>query len=483
MLSGRRLVAAVAAVAAAAMAVAAAALLIRWTAQQDLITLVLGAASIAALVALAVVLARARSAGDFDSSTVLILALGWLPNLAIAVVVMSGGLRRELDASRTLVPVLPGWYESGVYLGLAALIGISLALFAARLISGGLRVRVNAPVLLALLLWGLTWLASALDGGKVLSLSGMAMLACLLAATVLPRGRGACVGAAIFGVSLAIASAILATVRFDLASVECRDDCVLGAALTGVFPNENLLATALVATLPFVYLAFRGKLRIWLLLFVAGTAIATASRGAIAITVVVVAALLVLRPGLDQERPAPVRSTLAWLMLVGAVAAAALITTQPPGLDLDDRPLLWGVAADYIGESPAFGYGPAKWETLYTQTGELPLTAQHSTHNQLVDVLFRAGVVGLCVLAAMVVAMVRSAGRARMGLLIVLATIFLIGITERAWEIGAVDFISVSLIATLLLGSSRQTEAAPETPPRVVVKSTREPRPLASPVR
>jgi O-antigen ligase len=453
--------------------------------REQAITIILAGSALVALGLLVPAVKRARTAGDLDASTALTLALGWLVSLPIVVVTFSGGLVRRLDSARELVPVLPSWYEPAAYLSLALVIALAAVLLVKRLVSETRRVTVHTAGLIAILLWAVAWLASGLQGGPLLSLSGATLLACLLAATVLPRGRGACVGAGLFGVTIAAASGLLAAVRFDIASVECRDDCVLGSALTGVFANENLLGTALVAALPFAYLGFRGRTRIWLVAYVAGMAFATGSRGAMLAVVILVAALLVVRPRLDADRPTPVRTAIAGLLLVAALLGSLYIGQHhwsSSTNSLDDRPLLWTVASEYRQQAPLFGYGPEKWETLYTQTGEIPRTAQHSTHNQWVDVVFIAGWVGAALLLTMMVAMLWSAGPARPAVLIVLATVFMIGTTERAWLIGAADFVSFSLVALLLLGPTGAEIRAGAVPGvRAEPSRARHPRRLAVP--
>ena len=445
----------------------------------DAVTIVMAGSALIALGLLAVVIRRAAAAGDLDASALLTLGAGWLLSLPIVIVVVSGGLVRRLDASRELVPVLPGWYQTAVHLSLVALIALAALLLVRRLVTGTRRVTVHTAGLFAILLWAVAWLASGLQGDRLLSLAGIALLVCLLAATVLPRGRGACVGVGIFGVTLAIASGLLAAFNLDLATVPCRHECVLGPSLTGVLPNENLLGTTLLAALPFAYLGFSGRARICLVLYLAGMAFATGSRGAMATAVIVVIALLVLRPRLDADR-APLRTALAGMLLAGAVLASVYIVSHDWGSSdsLTTRPGLWRVATDYIHESPLFGYGPDRWETLYRETGEIPQAAQHSTHNQWIDVLFSAGWIGAALLVAMIVAMLWSAKNARPAVLIVLSTLFLIGVTEKTWSIGIADFASFSLLALILVGPTRGAE-----PARAVVEPsrTRHRRPVALP--
>jgi hypothetical protein len=445
------------------------------------ITIIMGGSALVALGLLVPAVRRARAAGDLDASTALTLALGWLPSLPIVMVVFSGSLVRELDASRERVPVLPDWYEPAVYVSLGLVTGLAAVLLVKRVRWEPGHVTVHTAGLFAIVLWAVAWLASGLQGGRLLSLSGVALLACLMAATVLPRGgRGACVGVGIFGVTLAIASGVVATFDFDLASIKCRHECVLGKALTGALPNENLLGTTLLAVLPFAYLGFRGPARIWLVLYVAGMAFATGSRAAMLGAVITVVALLVVRPRLGADRPTPGRAAIAGLLLAGAVLASAYVAQHDwsSSESLTERPLLWNVATEYVEESPLFGYGPDKWETLYSETGEIPPAAQDSTHNQWTEVLFNAGWIGAALLVGMMVAMLWSAGYARPAVLIALTTVFMIGTTETAWSIAAADSTSFSLIALILLGP---TAVGARARPRPSQARARPQRPVAVP--
>jgi hypothetical protein len=422
---------------------------------QAAITAVMASTALLALGMLIAAVREGRAAGDLDAGTALTLSMGWLVSLPITIAVGSGAVTHRPDAFRELERVLPGWYEPVAHGSVAILGALAGVLILRRLTSTA--IPLHTAGLLAIVLWTVAQLASALHGGPLLSLTGVVLFVCLVAATVLPRGRGACLGAGIFGVTLAIASGVVATLQYEYAFVPCRDACVLGPALTGALGNENLLGTALVAAIPFAYLGFRGWPRLGLVVYLAAMAIATGSRGAIATALVVVLVLLVVRPRLDGDRRTPARAWAAGLVLVAAVLASILIVVADSDrLTLTDRPELWAVASEYIQESPAFGYGPERWEALYTESGEIPRAAQHSTHNQWVDVLFAAGLVGTGLMVGLVAAAVWSAGHARPGVMLVLATVFLIGATERAWAIGALDFVSFSLVALILTGPARR---------------------------
>jgi O-Antigen ligase len=425
-------------------------------------------ASAVALALLAVGVRRARAAGALDASTVLTLATGTLFVLPDVLVAITGTLVRQPDVFGDLMAINPGWYTRVNDLALLLLAGLAAFL----LIPGATsrRATVNAAGVLAILLWTLANLASGLNGGTLVTARGVVLLLCLMAATVLPRGRGACLGGGIFGVLLAAAGGLLSLFRYDVTFfVPCEGACN-GLGFTGALPNENLLAIVLTASLPMAYLGFRGRIRFWLSLYLLGMTIATGSRTGIAAGTIVFVALLLVRPGLDRARSSLAQSALAWLVFAGSVVSSVYIVRHHwPSTALTTRPALWSVAWHYIDRSPWFGYGPSRWGALY-RSSEIPVAAQRTSHNQWTDVLFVAGGVGAAVFVAMVLAAIWSAGRARTAVLILVATIFLIGTTEGAWAVGAVDLMSFSLVAVILTGPAgaarRTARVAPAPAPR-----------------
>jgi O-antigen ligase len=415
----------------------------------------------ASLVALAVLVSsirRAHAADDVDASTALTLGMGWLVCLPMALVAIAGGVVRRPDAFRELVAIFPGWYSMVTDFARLLLAALAGALLFKRLSRGS--IPVHAAGLLAICLWGVAQLATGLHDDPHVSLRSGVLLVCLIAATVLPRGRGACLGAGVFGVTLALASAALAVFRHDVAFVVPCEGACGGLGFTGVLTNPNLLGIVLTAAIPFAYLGFRGNARHFLVLYLAGMAIATGSRTATAASVVAVVALFVVRPAVDAGRRIGIRGAIAGLVLAGAVLASVQIVRG--GYDtsgLTDRAALWSVASDYIEQSPWFGYGPDKWESLYLSS-EIPRSGQRGSHNQWLDVLFVAGGVGVALFAAMLAATLSSAGHARPAVVLALATIVMIGATEGGWSVGFLDLLSFSLVALLLTGPTRAGPAA-----------------------
>ena len=234
--------------------------------------IVLAAAAVVALVVLVSAVKSARACGDLDASTVLTLGMAGLTSVPLVAVAVTGSLTRRLDVFRELIAIRPSWYEPALLLAMLLVWALAVGLVFRHVTAGA--ARLHAAGLLVLLVWAVAHLSSGLHNGPVVTPRGGVLLACLLAATVLPRGRGAAVGVAIFGVGLAVASGILPLFRYDVAFVPCREQCTpLGASLEGVLPNENLLGLTLVATMPFAYLGFRGAARSWLTLYLAAMAV------------------------------------------------------------------------------------------------------------------------------------------------------------------------------------------------------------------
>ena len=425
---------------------------------QITVTIIISGASLVALLLLVSSVRRARAAGDLDASTALTFGMGSLISLPIILTVIGGDLTRRPDVFRELVAIYPGWYLNASRL--AMLLVAALATFLLLKRSRSERVQVHAAGLFAILLWTVAALASGLQGGRLLSLGGAAMLVCLIAATVLPRGRGACLGAGIFGVTLAVASGALAVFRHDLAFIDPCEEACGGLGFTGVLPNPDLLGVALAASIPFAYLGFRGSARYWFTLYLAGMAIASGSQTATLAALITVGALFIVRPRVDADHSTPGRAAIAGLVLAGAVFGSVYVAQHDwDSSALTNRPVLWQVASEYVQESPLLGYGPDKWASLYGSS-EIPRAAQRSAHSTWMDVLFVSGWVGAALLLSMALAMLWSSGYARSGVMLALATITVIGTTEGTWSIGAFDFLSFSLVALILTGPTRGAATA-----------------------
>ena len=414
---------------------------------------------------------------DIDGSALLAFGTAAFFVLPSAVAAITGELRRRPDVFGNLTVIDPSWYHRLGQLGLACLVGLVGWLVWRQARSD--TIYVHAAGLLAIALWAVAHLSSGLQGGKLITARAAVLFVCLVGATVLPRGRGAAVGVGVFGVVLAAAGGLLSLFRYDVAFVVPCEGACSELGFTGVLPNENLLGIALLASIPFAYLGFRGRARFWLCIYLAAMAAATGSRTATAGALISLGALLVVRPRLDVQSQIPRwRIRIAWAVLGGVVAGSVYIVRHHwSSTALTFRPEIWGVAWSYIRRSPWFGYGPEAWASLY-QAGKIRVFDQRTTFNQWTDVLFVAGTVGAALLVGMALAAIVSSGRARAGVLLILATILMIGVADGAWEIGAVDILSFSLVAFILTGeSSRLPVTGPPRVARLQVPVTTRARP------
>jgi hypothetical protein len=428
------------------------------------IGLLFAAGGAGVLVVLVLALRRAALAGDLDASFALVAAVGAFFITPAALVTLTGSLERRPDSFGNLIVLEPGWYQrlNDVCVLLATATAATLLVRAA---AGG-TLRIKAAGIAALGLWGVAHVSAGLAGTGLATARGLAWLVCLAAAACLPRSRGACVAAGAVGSAILGVSGLLAAVHYDTAFVvPCQAACG-GLGFTGLLPNENLLGVALTGSIPFAYLGFRGRARVLLPIALAGGAVATGSRTATVASLLVLIALMVVRPSVDGSAVRGWRLVAAWSTLVAALAVSAfMVLHRWSPTSLTTRPELWSVARHYIARSPWFGYGPEKWASLYNLS-QIPYAAQHTSHNLWTDVLFAAGGVGLALFATLAVATILAAGAARAGSVLVLATIVLIGATEGSWTIGTLDLMSFTLLAFLLTGEPEAPIAAPSAAPQ-----------------
>lgn len=398
-------------------------------------------------------LRSARRHGDLDGAALLTAAMGLLIVAPIAAVAFSGGLDYRLDIHDELTAIFPSWYHRGDQLAKILVVGVAVVV-AARQILGD-RARLQIAALLGVTVCALAGIASGLHGEPIVSLSSGTLIACLLAAVVLPRGRGGCTGAGVAGVMIAIASGVLAVVRPGVALLPCTRKCsVIGSLLAGVVPNVNLLGMTLAASIPFVYLGFRGRERYGLIAYLMLMTAATGARTSMAAAAVAVVVLILVRPDLDGREVRWPANALPWVVAGAALAAwLFLVTHRWAATALTDRGVLWTLAKRDIGQAPWFGHGPASWADLY-RLSEIPATAQRSSHSELLDVLYTSGYVGAGLITVLLATTIVAAGRARSAVLIALGTIMIIGATEGTWQVATFDFMSFTLVALILTGEA-----------------------------
>jgi hypothetical protein len=332
----------------------------------------------------------------------------------------------------------------------------------------GHRYPVPRAAVAGLLLVTLGCLASAAHGDGFAGNAQILLALLFLASAFMQPGVGACLGAATFGISMAIASGLLSVVNYAAAVQLCNTKCgPLGVLYPGAAESENALGLMLALATPFVYLAFEGRARIWLTGYVVFMVIMTGSRTSQVAVVATVVLLLLVRPSLERtDDTRRGRRTVGWAVGVSClVGVVAPFWVTDPG-SLTQRGYVWSVARHAWDAAPWFGNGSKAWSTL-ADTGVISPAAVYSAHNQLLDTLFVAGLCGAVVLVTFLVFLLRSPepGR-RTALYAIVLPALIAGVTERPWSFSGIDWLSWSLLAAVLAVPSwvvrKQNQTRPE---------------------
>jgi O-Antigen ligase len=316
----------------------------------------------------------------------------------------------------------------------------------------GRRFPLPRAALAALLLLALGCLASATHGDGLAGNAQILLALLFLASAFMQPGVGACLGAATFGIVMAVASGMLSVVNYTAAVQVCNTKCgPLGVLYPGAAESENGLGLILALATPFVYLAFEGKLRIWLTGYIVFMTVMTGSRTSQIAVAATVALLVLVRPSLEKTDDSPKRRRNAgWVVgVLCVVGLAAPFWVTDPG-SLTQRGYVWSVARGAWNAAPWFGNGSKAWSKL-ADTGIISPAAVYSAHNEWLDALFLAGICGAIVFAAFLLFLLRSpeAGK-RTALYVIVVPVLVAGVTERPWSFSGIDWLSWSLLAAIL---------------------------------
>ncbi|QZY28787.1 O-antigen ligase family protein [Nocardioides coralli] len=414
---------------------------------------------------------------EWNASTSFVLLIGWLVNSAAVLALTSGRYVERLDPiSNIRVRELVG-ADVRTFSYVMVVGALAIGLLAFRHLPHHGRLHVSA--VLAVTICVLMNATNALSGLPVVSVGASFMVVTLVAATVMPRGDGARLGAALFGLTMSTAS--LAFVALDPATG--TRDCTLSKCgpldllVNGLTISENALALVMALALPFMHLAFRGPLRAITIAHTLGVVWLTGSRTSLIAVAVTILAIAVYRPTAGA-RPES-RDTLARL----GIALAAAITFLLPRIgDIEAsafslRGYLWQLAHTRMAEdSPWLGFGAAAWSRLATDTGEISEGAIYSPHNQWLELQYALGWLGVLLLAWWLIALVRENRTQVRQLAVVLIPSLTIGATERAWSFGSPDWLTWALVALLLMnGGATSPQPAPRGPSSGEQHLSREP--------
>lgn len=281
-----------------------------------------------------------------------------------------------------------------------------------------------------------------------LSGSALALFLAVAAIIVAPRNLDALRGSAHAGALLVALCGIVAIVDPAAAAVACDDrKCgVLGNLYIGVSASFNSLGLLMAILVPVLYFGMR-RFNLVFALAAGFLGIASGSRTA-AVAILFTLALiilrsLVLRTGRRWWGPASV--SVAAASLAGSIALPLL---RLPEDSFTGRVALWNFAFSVVEDSFLVGNGPDLWAS-FRGGGVVTRASEYSTHNQFVEVIFVAGVIGLAAMLLITWNIMRS-NRSRWGQLAILTVpILYCGIAERPWSMGPADWLSWSILVVL----------------------------------
>lgn len=347
-----------------------------------------------------------------------------------------------------VIQVAKPWVLQVDRIGVLATFIIGAALGGAAIARPGARLDRVAGLAICIIAMG--GLASLLNHGPLTSQRQAALVAVVFAAGITKTRRADVHSAVvIFAVFLVASSALLFFVHHGQAVSQCRvDKCgPMGVLFNGVFLDENALGLDLIMTLPFV---LYGRKRGYLALATAVSfmAIITGSRTA-QVALAATAAVFLLGQTSKRGREGLRR----WPVVVGVLGGAAVGAVIPfvaPLNSLSERPLLWQLASGARGSVIAFGHGWNSLRIYFTTTGGIAGASNYSLHNQILDVYYVAGLLGLAVFVVLFGVMLRRTIRTDQAAGLCLVATAWIGILERPWSFTTIDWLSWSLVAMVM---------------------------------
>jgi len=397
---------------------------------------------------------RAARRGDviarWDASTTFVVLVAGVLILPTAFTQFSGGLQSYIAANGDLI-VLPNARSGQLALLSAPVIIVAgVAFFVAGLAR---RRPIFIPPLIGLLIVVVTDFSSALSGASTLGAPRMVALASIfLAASVLPRGRGAQLGIAVVGLSVGLLSTILMLTDFSASVKNCRlDKCgPLGNLVLGITNGENVLGILLAASISAAALIVRGRARYVLVLYLVAMVWLSGSRTATTTAVVIGALVFLVRIG-GESMPTKVQSRVIFGALTAGVSIGVLLPWTPlTSGEFTGRGDLWELAKSEIASSPVFGFGGLTWGNQVS-IGALTRDEAYSVHNQWLDILYTSGAVGVFLFALMLVMGIAGSARGyRSVSALLLAPMVFTGILERVWAFGLLDVWGWLAAATIL---------------------------------
>nr|WP_307330843.1 O-antigen ligase family protein [Microbacterium sp. SORGH_AS_1204] len=387
---------------------------------------------------------RAR---ELDSNYILIGTAVMLANGTAVVSQFSGGRTLVLSGVDSYVAVLSPAAEQFSKFTLPVMFVVVLGYVVAQYRRG---VAINGLAATYLMLLVFSSMGSVLGGGNFITTARLTLLLPVVALLLGRPSAGAIKGAAVALATLLCLSGVLALVSPDQASAVCdaRKCGVFGSLFNGVAFNFNGFGLLMALAIPVMYFGL-DKFREYFTGFALIAVFATGSRTAQLASAIVVV-LLYLNRLLGRQNHA------LRLFLPSAVCgASALFIVMLPFMKLDPgeftgRVGLWDLALSQMRGSWLFGLGPDSW-AAQVDDGAISYVSAYSTHNQLIEILYVSGIVGLCLYIVLITGLIVRMREALVPLLSILAPALVIGSTERPWTLGIADWLSWSILLLLVI--------------------------------
>jgi O-Antigen ligase len=418
-------------------------------------TIMVGSALMATVLAIGSRRTSSLVSGWTDTST-FVLVMAWLYFLPSLLIQIRGARATVVNSFSNKVTIVDPAIVGFQRLLTPVLIVLGLSVFAYWRFIRGERLR-RAP-LLALAIAAISVCVNVTQAASPVDFRELAVVSLILAAGVLPAGRGGVVGIAAVGLSVAVASGLMALVNFDFALRDCRlDKCgALGQLYYGIFTDENTLGVILTVAIPCVYLTFSRRTRFWLTAYMGGMVVATGSRSSLLAAGVVIVVLFFVRPNLSSPLMVG-RSRLICSVSCGGILAGLSMPFLGWNADaFTGRAGLWELARQQLGGSPWIGLGGKAW-AANVDVGLISADQSYAVHNQWLDVAYSTGALGLAVFVVLGVVLVRSGGRGQAGLsLVLLMPVAFLGILERPLTLTSLDVFTWILPALVLAMPARR---------------------------
>lgn len=296
------------------------------------------------------------------------------------------------------------------------------------------------------------------------------------AGTFTTSARDAIRGAAWLTLVMSIAGTVIAIVNPTAAFNPCLDKCTfIGEIFSGAVTHGNSLAIFLTLGLPFVWMAFTGKSRILMIGYVFFLIVISGSRTSLASALLVLVVLLVVAPRTDAAGRGRGRNLWFASSIGFALAVAALVVPlATSGEFATGRGYLWEIARQAISQSLLFGDGAGAWTRFYDE-GLFGRAAAYSTHNQWMEVLLQAGLIGGALFAVFLGAMLFARDKEARALTAPLVVAALaLGILERPIAIDGTNEFTWALVGMLIVANTSRRRAFTGRLDAAASRSTRE---------